>query len=385
MIILCGSFSSNIKRFEIQSDLTVSYLDEVENSGPAPSCIINSNSKKYIYCTIETSDETSSVASFVREYQTIKPINRVSSEGPGPCHLAIDQNDKYLIVSNYFGGNVAVIPINRDGSLSSAVQVIHYQQKGSFHFIRNSPHPHQAVFLHTASQPTILIPDLGQNMIITYTLNYNQEKQVLAESARWKLGNIGRGPRHLVLHHTGNYAYTLCEVSNTVFAVALDKSNGKITSTSNISTHSTLRNDEYSTSQDGKEAMNAAEIILSTDSRFLYTSTRDVQPSDTNWTTRCNITIFTVRNDEITPIQKVSSYGCHNRFMSLLNVHGQDILFVANKDRGYKKTAKGGNFVLFPIGLDGLLRNPIITEFQDEDNQKQQEILIKEPTWILPI
>src|SRR5262249_61065596 len=50
-------------------------------------------------------------------------LNTVSSQGRGPAHLSVDPSGRYVLVSNYGGGNCAVIPILSDGSLGPATDV----------------------------------------------------------------------------------------------------------------------------------------------------------------------------------------------------------------------------------------------------------------------
>jgi hypothetical protein len=42
-------------------------------------------------------------------------LNTVSSEGANPTHLSIHPSGKFLLVANYFGGTVAVLPIRANG------------------------------------------------------------------------------------------------------------------------------------------------------------------------------------------------------------------------------------------------------------------------------
>src|SRR5207245_1874874 len=50
-------------------------------------------------------------------------LNTVSSEGAGPAHLSIHPSGKYVLIANYHGGTVAVLPIMANGSLGDASDV----------------------------------------------------------------------------------------------------------------------------------------------------------------------------------------------------------------------------------------------------------------------
>ena len=45
-------------------------------------------------------------------------LNRQSSGGAGPCHLAVDRTGKCLLVANYGSGSIAALPIRADGGLA---------------------------------------------------------------------------------------------------------------------------------------------------------------------------------------------------------------------------------------------------------------------------
>ena len=53
----------------------------------------------------------------------LTPLNVVSSEGRGPAHMSLDASGKYAFVANYWGGTIAVLPIEEGGILGAAVEV----------------------------------------------------------------------------------------------------------------------------------------------------------------------------------------------------------------------------------------------------------------------
>lgn len=55
----------------------------------------------------------------------LRLINEVPSGGGSPCYLGVNSTVGFLVVANYFSGNVSVIPIdNSTGALMPATQVI---------------------------------------------------------------------------------------------------------------------------------------------------------------------------------------------------------------------------------------------------------------------
>src|SRR5213595_1827488 len=50
-------------------------------------------------------------------------LNTVRSGGAGPTYLSIHPSGKFVLVANYFGGSVAVLPILGDGRLGAATDM----------------------------------------------------------------------------------------------------------------------------------------------------------------------------------------------------------------------------------------------------------------------
>ncbi len=71
---------------------------------------------------------TGAVSAFAidRRPGLLKPLNEQSSEGTGPAHLTVDRDGKNVLVANYGGGSVAVLPIARDGTLKSGSSVVQH-------------------------------------------------------------------------------------------------------------------------------------------------------------------------------------------------------------------------------------------------------------------
>lgn len=392
-----GSFSAPMKHYRI-CDGKFEFIKDIEDSGPAPSYIIRSTCKKYIYCTSEIPKSLDSgVCAFACNGTEFSLINRVVSEGISPCHICFDDTEKYIFVSNYMGGNVVVLPINSDGSLSAACQSISHKEPISINGTlkipnRSSAHVHQAVYLSPSS--TVLICDLGLDTIFSYRYdNTRGEKSLLEETSRWHC-RAGAGPRHLVMHPNGEHAYLLSEIDCTLVALKVNKTNGSISpSAEELEYHSLMRHGE------APGSMNGAEVLISSDGRFVYASNRDVSGGcrdsvaskfEAGGRTNCSISVFAVSDDgaKLSFIQQVHSRGRHPRGMTLAEGGASDtpVLLVANKDEGYQSTRAGGNLVYFPLDCESgqILEDlAVVTENQQSDDNNPDGNDIVEPTWIL--
>lgn len=170
---------------------------------------------------------------------TPRVLNRQPNKGSGPCHLA--KIGDYLLSANYGSGDIAVHPIAADGSLGQQTDLVKHQ--GS------APHAHQIV---QAGQ-YVLGVDLGTDSIYTYTLA--DGRLGLQHQAKVK---TGAGPRHLVFHPSGNYAYVADELDSTVTICGYD--DGVLTVLESIPV--------------GEGENYPGEVVISADGRFVYVTNR---------------------------------------------------------------------------------------------------------------
>ena len=82
----------------------------------------------HLYSANEISDYQGKKSGSVSAYSVNKTnghltlMNTVSSEGAGPAHLSLHPAGKQVLVANYYGGTVAVLPILPNGSLGAATE-----------------------------------------------------------------------------------------------------------------------------------------------------------------------------------------------------------------------------------------------------------------------
>ncbi|MFP6881113.1 MAG: beta-propeller fold lactonase family protein, partial [Roseibacillus sp.] len=97
--------------------------------GTSPSALAVDASGTHLYSANETErigdNEAGSVSAFAIDPLdgSLKLLNTVNSGGKGPAHLSIHPSGRFVLVANYFGGSVAVLPILPDGSLGPATDI----------------------------------------------------------------------------------------------------------------------------------------------------------------------------------------------------------------------------------------------------------------------
>ena len=83
----------------------------------SPSFLAVDPAQHYLFAANEIGDyrgaKSGSVSSFAidRHSGKLTALNTVASRGADPCHLTVDKNGKHVLVANYTGGSVAVLPV----------------------------------------------------------------------------------------------------------------------------------------------------------------------------------------------------------------------------------------------------------------------------------
>jgi 6-phosphogluconolactonase len=243
--------TATLNLVETASDLTSPSFLEIHPSG------------KFLYAASEL-DHDGAAGSFALDQTTgkLKFINQQSSKGGGACHVAIDKTGKFALVSNYGAGTLAVLPIQANGSLSPASDVIVHTGNSVNKERQEKAHVHSAFF--SPDNKYVFVSDLGTDEIYQYQLNHTTGK-VIADATKIIRVSPGAGPRHLVFHPNGKYFYSVEELTSTVAVLAYNKQNG----------HVKIINDTIKALPDSfKGFTKSADIHIDPSGKFLYYSHR---------------------------------------------------------------------------------------------------------------
>ena len=191
----------------------------------------------------------------------LKLLNIKPTHGTDPCHLTLDKTGRYVLVANFMSGSVCVLPIQEDGSLGDATDVVQHQGSSVDAVRQSGPHAH-AVTLDATGR-YVFVPDLGIDKLMVYTFDAEQGKLEPNEKP-WVEVTPGAGPRQLVMHPRDSYAYLINELDSTLTAFGYDENGGTLWE---IQTLSTLP-------EGFKGASTCAEVQISPSGRFLYGSNR---------------------------------------------------------------------------------------------------------------
>jgi len=203
-----------------------------------------------------------SAFSLDRATGTLTPLNSQSSQGAGPCHLSVDHSGRYVLVANYAGGSVAILPILADGRLGPASHWV--QHTGSSVNPRRQQEPHAHSITPDPTNRFALTCDLGLDKVLVYRLDLQQGK-LLANDPPWGQVPPGAGPRHLDFHPNGRWVYVINEIDSTLTTFAYDAARGALHPLQTISTLPPDLPADHNT---------CADIHVHPSGRFVYGSNR---------------------------------------------------------------------------------------------------------------
>lgn len=156
------------------------------------------------------------------------------SEGGAPCFVSVDRSGRVVMVANYVGGNVALFPIEADGTLGKATSVVTHTGSGPNADRQSVPHAHCIVA--DPSNRFALAADLGADRVFVYGLDLDGKvlRHIPGDDAVMR---AGAGPRHIAFHPTLPLVFVANELDSTVATLRFDAERGML---SPIAAHSTV-------------------------------------------------------------------------------------------------------------------------------------------------
>ena len=189
----------------------------------------------------------------------INPLNGQFSQGSDPCYVSVDQTGRFVLVANYTSGRVAMFPIQADGQLGPASDVI--QHSGSSVHPERQAGPHAHCILPDPTNRFAIAVDLGLDKLLIYQMDLEHGKLHHSHDVDVR---PGAGPRHLTFHPNGPYAYLINELNATVMAYRYDSEDGTFEELQTIP----------ALPEDFKDENLCADIHISPNGKYLYASNR---------------------------------------------------------------------------------------------------------------
>jgi 6-phosphogluconolactonase (cycloisomerase 2 family) len=303
--------------------------------GTSPSCLALNATGTRLYSANETDrvgkdkEGTISAFSIDRTDGHLTLLNTVNSGGAGPTYVSLHPCGRFLLVANYFGGSVAVLPVLPDGRLGNAADV--KNDSGPIGPARATSAPpgslafsgHDRTHAHMiqadAAGRFVVHVDLALDQIFVWKFDLERGTLTANDPPAVSLP-AGDGPRHFHFHPNGRWLYSIQEEGSTIVLFDYDAQAGRLTARQTISTL-----------PPGFAGSNfCSEILVSADGRFVYAGNR----------LHDSIGIFSVGpNGELTFVGEEWTHGDYPRSFSFDPTGG--FLYCCNQ--------RGDNLAVFQV------------------------------------
>jgi 6-phosphogluconolactonase len=234
-------------------------------------------------------------------------LNSQATDGVHPCFVQFDPEGKFMLVSNYSSGSLAVFPIRPDGKLDPHSDLVTHVGSGPNLDRQERAHAHSLAF--DPSGKYVIAADLGIDRLLVYKLDTERGKLILNDLSG-AVTQPGAGPRHFTFHPNGRILYSANELNGTVTVCSWDSSRGLLTPVQVVPTLPV----EF------KGENTVADIHLDPTAKTLYVSNRGHN----------SLAVFRIASDALlTPIGHV---GCGGNWPRNFAVDpGGKWLYVANQ------------------------------------------------------
>ena len=196
----------------------------------------------------------------IEEDGDLTAINAIDIDGMRGCHLSTSINGKYLFVAGYHDGKVTVVHTHREGQLGRLLDGVFHRGQGAIN--ERCFRPHVCCVRITPDDKFLCAVDEALDQIVIYKINPVSEKLAPVDILR-----MGRevAPRRIHFSKDGNFAYVLCQITNTirVYHYYLWKDKPMFEQIQEVSTLSNAR--------DPHDA--ASSLRLSYDGKYVFCST----------------------------------------------------------------------------------------------------------------
>jgi len=268
-----------IHLFQVNRTTGVMTPSGVLELGTSPSCLALNATGTRLYSANETDhvgdgkEGTVSAFAINRADGQLKLLNTARSGGAGPTYLSAHPSGRFLLVANYFGGSVAVLPILPDGGLGAATDIQTDAGKlgpakatnappGSF-ALSGHDRTHAHMIQADPSGHFVLHVDLGMDQIFIW--KFEEQKGVLTPNDPPAVSlPPGDGPRHFHFHPNGRWFYSIQEEGSNIVLFDYDAAKGRLASRQTISSlPPAFAGSNF-----------CSEILVSAAGRFVYAGNR---------------------------------------------------------------------------------------------------------------
>jgi len=217
-----------------------------------PSYLTPARDKGLIYVVSETGDDKASLNVVeIDDNGCMRLIDTEPTMGADPCYVAVDGD--IALTANYSGGSMSVFELTQDGTNAILFKRFFGATGGPDFTRQNAAHVHCACFAPDGKH--VLATDFSADRILSFSIdgqNVNANGVAADVSA-------DSGPRHLTFSNDGRFAYLMSELSGMMTVFSYEQ--GRLETLQEIVS-------------DSVGARGGADVHLSPDGRYLYSSNR---------------------------------------------------------------------------------------------------------------
>jgi 6-phosphogluconolactonase len=158
-------------------------------------------------------------------------LNAYSSGGKDPCYISIEQTGQFALVANYTTGTVAMLPIQPDGQLGPATDVVRHS--GSSVDPKRQTEPYAHCIRPDPTNRFAIATDLGADKLLIYRLDLENGRLIKHDEVKVQ---PGAGPRHIIFHPNGRFMYLINELNSTLIVYLYDSDAGRLEEIQTITT-----------------------------------------------------------------------------------------------------------------------------------------------------
>ena len=234
---------------------------------PSPTFIVTAPDRKTVFAVNELEDfngqKSGAVSSFSLDSasNTLTQVSQVASKGGAPCHIAVDHTGTSVFAANYTGGSAISYKVVDHNALSEPVSFVQYTGHGPNADRQDAPHAHRVTV--SPDNRYLLVNDLGLDLIHIYALDAAKATMTPSDPPAWK-APAGSGPRALLFHANGKYAYCVTEMGSQVIVLKWNADAGT------LETKQILQ----LPLQPQPGPVTGCDIVLDRDARFAYVAVR---------------------------------------------------------------------------------------------------------------
>lgn len=219
----------------------------------------------------------------IDDNHALTPLNSAEMSGV-LCHISLDNTEKWLLGAAYSRGTFSLWPIEVDGSLGELHCTVKHEGSSVNERRQKEAHPHQIIT--SPDNSSLCVADLGMDKVMVYPFNAASGTVSVDDATSAQLAP-GAGPRHAVVHPSGNFLFVVNELDNTV--TTFRKKQDQYEAIQSIST----------LPEGADESTWTAEILISPNGKFLYATNRGHH----------SIAVFSVADDGILTLLQIAATG----------------------------------------------------------------------------